>query len=172
MTREFYAEAYRNGHGKTVNFLISKGFPEQLAEETAQAAWARGWERKGQLRDERKAVPWVNSIALNIGRTHIRRASMFLELPELITQASTDVVASVDVARKLKQCPLKERSLLEKRYLKEWDIGELAKEQRCTRRAIRVRLHRARKLLRRLFEGGARDARAVSMDEPAFAGAD
>jgi RNA polymerase sigma factor (sigma-70 family) len=158
MTKEFYEEAYRTGHGKTVNFLISKGFPEQLAEETAQAAWARGWERKSQLRDSRKTVPWVNSIALNIGRTHIRRASMFLELPELVTQAPNDVLASVDVERKLRQCPAKERTLLEKRYLREWDIGELAREAHCTRRAIRVRLHRARKLLRRIFDGCGRQA--------------
>ena len=50
LTREDYALAYKDGYSKTVRFLASTGAPMELAEEVAQAAWARGWERLSQLR--------------------------------------------------------------------------------------------------------------------------
>jgi DNA-directed RNA polymerase specialized sigma24 family protein len=43
------------------------------AEEVAQAAWAKGWERLSQLRNESFVVIWVNTIALNVYRSGLRR---------------------------------------------------------------------------------------------------
>ena len=54
MTRETFGNAYTNGHQQTIHFLLSKGPPEDLALETAQAAWARGWDRRAQIRDTSK----------------------------------------------------------------------------------------------------------------------
>jgi RNA polymerase sigma-70 factor, ECF subfamily len=152
ITAERFAAAYENGRGKTINFLKSRGFTEQMAEEAAQAAWARGWERKAQLRDPRKSIPWVNSIALNLGRTLCRRAARLQELTEVPVPAGSDVLAAVDVRQKLRECPPRERELLEKRYLEERELSELAREEGCTNQAMRIRLYRARQILRRFFE--------------------
>ena len=152
MSAERFAEAYEHGRNKTINLLKSRGFTEQMAEEAAQAAWARGWERRRQLRDPRKSLPWVNSIALNLGRTICRRAARYQELPEMPVAGDGDVIAAVDVRRMLAECPAQERLLLERRYLQECDLRELAAEQGCTACAIRIRLYRARQRLRQLFE--------------------
>ena len=53
MTREEYGKAYQKGYNLTVRFLVSRGLAYDAAQETAQAAWVKGWERIGQLRDQR-----------------------------------------------------------------------------------------------------------------------
>src|ERR1700680_3274425 len=68
MTRNEYGEAYEAGFDRTVRFLLSRGAQRDDAVEAAQAAWARGWERVTQLRDESLVMTWVNAIAFNFLR--------------------------------------------------------------------------------------------------------
>ena len=68
MQREQYAVAFQTGYGVTRRFLISRGAPQDEAEEIAQAAWARGWEYRDQLRDPGLVGFWVNSIARDCNR--------------------------------------------------------------------------------------------------------
>lgn len=151
MTQEQFANAYETGCQRTMGFLLAKGLPESEAAETAQAAWARGWEHREQLRDSDKAVTWVNSIALNLFRTRLRRNGRMQEMPE-IAVAPKSTGTEVDVHRMLHRCKPNERKLLEAHYLEGYDIADLARRHNCTRTAIRVRLVRARRTLREKFE--------------------
>src|ERR1700683_5751674 len=85
MTREEYGAAYKKGYNLTVRFLVSRGLSYDSAQETAQAAWVKGWERLGQLRDQNMVLTWMNSIALNIHRSCMRREPFLQTLPELST---------------------------------------------------------------------------------------
>jgi DNA-directed RNA polymerase specialized sigma24 family protein len=73
MTREQYANAYDQGFPITRKFLVSRGINLQTAEEAAQAAWAKGWERRDTLRNPAMVLSWVNTIALNEFRNWFRR---------------------------------------------------------------------------------------------------
>jgi DNA-directed RNA polymerase specialized sigma24 family protein len=73
MTCEEYGNAYKKGYNLTVRFLVSRGLTYDGAQETAQAAWVKGWERLAQLRDANMVLTWMNSIALNIHRSCVRR---------------------------------------------------------------------------------------------------
>lgn len=148
MTREAFGTAYENGHQRTIHFLLSKGLPEDLAMETAQAAWARGWERRHQIRDVDKTLTWVNSIALNLYRSQLRREPARQELEEFPVPPTPNL-AAIDVDRVLRRCAPRERRLLENYYLRENDIADIAREQHCSQTAVRVRLVRARKRVRR-----------------------
>jgi DNA-directed RNA polymerase specialized sigma24 family protein len=81
MTREQYGQAYQKGFNLTVRFLVSRGLAYDSAQETAQAAWVKGWERLAQLRDPSMVLTWMNSIALNIHRSYIRREPLLQTLP-------------------------------------------------------------------------------------------
>ena len=60
MTKEEYGKAYQRGFNLTVRFLVSRGLSYDAALDTAQAAWAKGWERREQLRDPNlKATPAI-----------------------------------------------------------------------------------------------------------------
>jgi RNA polymerase sigma factor (sigma-70 family) len=145
-----YGVAYENGRRQTVNFLLSKGLREEEANEKAQAAWAKGWERRFQLRDKEKTLSWVNTIAYNLYRSSIRKESLHGPIGEIAVSPDVSLTA-LDLEKMLKQCRENEHEILKLRYLKGYDIKDLAGRYSCTETAVRVRLLRARRSLRAKF---------------------
>jgi RNA polymerase sigma-70 factor (ECF subfamily) len=148
MTREEYGAAYQKGYKLTIRFLVSRGVSPDTAQETAQAAWTRGWERLGQLRDASMVSTWTNSIALNIHRSCIRREPVLQILPELPTPPKVNL-AAIDVRRILKHCKTKDRLVLHRYYIEGYKVQEIAKSQGWTETAVRIRLLRARRSARK-----------------------
>ncbi|MDP8979725.1 MAG: RNA polymerase sigma factor [Acidobacteriota bacterium] len=144
MTREEYGTAYQKGYTLTVRFLVSRGLAYDTAQETAQAAWAKGWERLEQLRDSKMVLTWMNSIALNIHRSYLRREPMLQTLPELSTPPKVNL-AAIDVVRILKCCKTNDRLVLQRHYLEGYKVQEIAKTHGWTETAVRIRLLRARR---------------------------
>ncbi|HLJ18393.1 MAG TPA: sigma factor-like helix-turn-helix DNA-binding protein [Bryobacteraceae bacterium] len=158
ITREEFGAAYTRGFDLTVRFLSSRGLSADAATETAQAAWARGWERNDQLRDSSCAIAWVNSIALNLYRSLLRRGAHLQPLVDRL--GSTEVnLAAIDVSKILTLCKPAERSILEQHHLLGRPLREIAQERGCSETAIRIRILRARRTagerLRRLAESSA-----------------
>ena len=143
MTRDEYGQAYQSGFQLTIRFLISQGIPGDAANEAAQAAWVRGWERIGQLRSSLMVVTWVNSIALNLHRTYLRMP-VFEALRDVVTPPRADV-ASIDLHKILSVCNSEERVLLQKQYLDGLGISEIAHQHGCSVTAARIRILRARR---------------------------
>jgi DNA-directed RNA polymerase specialized sigma24 family protein len=162
MTPELYGESYRAGFEGTIRFLRSRGAPSRdSAEEAAQAAWARGWERRHQLRDDHLVVSWVNMIALNVFRGGLRRcgpdASNHEELPELAGPGEANL-AAIDAAKVLQLCRPRERALFEQQ-MNGLTTEEIARDQGVTRTAIRIRFLRARRDARSRMEQRAMELR-------------
>ncbi len=143
MTAEYYSQAYANGFERTVRFLRSRGVRGETARETAQAAWVRGWERIGQLRDESIVLTWVNAIAFNIYRAALRKARELALTPDLPDKKEFNL-AAIDVDRILSQSCPRDRSLFEC-YLRGATTREIADAHGVTQTAIRLRLLRARR---------------------------
>jgi DNA-directed RNA polymerase specialized sigma24 family protein len=143
MTRSDYGIAYERGYNLTVGFLISRGLYGDAAEETAQAAWARGWERREQLRNDDMVLTWVNSIALNLYRS-AKRKPLLQVLPELTAPPRVNL-AGIDADRVLKFCRAADRLVLRQRYLEDCQIKDIAQQQGWTETAVRIRLVRARR---------------------------
>ena len=162
MTTEDYGNAYQKGFNLTVRFLISKGLPYDSARETAQAAWTKGWERLGQLRNPTMIFTWMNSIALNIHRSYIRKEPLLQTLPELSTSPQVNL-AAIDVRRILKCCKRSERQVLQWHYLEGWKVQEIAKQQGWTETAVRIRLLRARRSVGKRLERKSADSPARAM---------
>jgi RNA polymerase sigma-70 factor (ECF subfamily) len=145
-----YGLAYENGRRQTINFLLSMGLREDEAREKAQAAWAKGWERRFQLKDKKKALSWINTIALNLYRSCIRKDSLHVPINELPIppQASN---SAIDLERMLNRCRESEQEVLALRYLQGYNIRDLADRYGCSETAIRVKLLRARRSLKAKF---------------------
>ena len=144
MTREEYGSAYQKGYTLTVRFLVSRGLSYDSAQETAQAAWAKGWERLAQLRDSSMVLTWMNSIALNIHRSYVRREPLLQTLPELSTPPKVNL-AAIDVRRILTCCKTNDKLVLQRHYLEGYKVQEIASSQGWTETAVRIRLLRARR---------------------------
>lgn len=150
--REAYGNAYRDGYDLTKRFLLSRGVPSESAEEAAQAAWVRGWERRDNLRNPDRVVTWINSIALNLFRNRLRKEKLHDELKEVPDAAEVKSPSiSVDVSRELARCKPSDRKLLRQRYVEGYTSTELAELWDCKPVAIRVRLLRARRKLAKVW---------------------
>jgi DNA-directed RNA polymerase specialized sigma24 family protein len=162
-----YGQAYQQGFGSTVRFLLSRGVPRDSAREAAQAAWVKGWERLHQLRDESTVGAWVNMIALNAYRGVVRKESNNTTLIES-TGPTGISIAAIDMSRILGECRARDRNLLEE-CLRGATTQEIAKKLGVTDTTIRIRLLRARRAARLRIEERAVRLRAR---QPAFAARD
>jgi RNA polymerase sigma factor (sigma-70 family) len=145
MTGEEYGKAYKRGFDLTVRFLLSRGAWRDLADEAAQTAWVKGWERLDQLRNEGLVVTWVNSIALNVYRSLVRREPFKLAQDRPYEKTAAINLAAIDVARILEFCRPCDQSLLRQQYVEGLTTSEIAQEYGVTETAIRLRLLRARR---------------------------
>lgn len=119
-----------------------------MAEELAQAAWAKGWECRSKLRDREKVVPWVNTIALNLFRSQFRRREFTTQAPDVPIAPQTSPSA-IDAQRVLERCSPAERVLLQKHYRVGFTGTEIAQQMNCSAVTIRVRLLRLRRRIRK-----------------------
>jgi RNA polymerase sigma factor (sigma-70 family) len=145
MQRNDYAQAFETGYVATRRFLLARGAPVEEAEEIAQAAWARGWEYRDQLRDASLVSYWVNSIARNLFRARFR-APIQTEIEENNAAYTLDVDA-IEILRLLDRCSKRDRALLEQ-SLEGYSAEEIARSEGITPTGIRVRLLRIRTALR------------------------
>jgi DNA-directed RNA polymerase specialized sigma24 family protein len=150
MTRSEYGCAYEEGFCLTVNLLVSRGVPVYEAEETAQAAWTRGWERIDQLRDAQFVRTWVNSIALNLHRRTAQLDSRKRPLEDLSGHSDVDV-AAIDLTTLLRSCCSSDQALL-LHQLHGLSTREMAQAVGTTEIAVRVRLARAKRSVRSIAE--------------------
>src|SRR3954471_11346833 len=144
MTNEHYGKAYQKGFDRTVRFLVSRGLSYDAALDTAQAAWAKGWERREQLRDPNLVLTWTNSIALNIHRTYLRREPQTQTLPELAAPPRLNV-AAIDAKRILNSCKPNDKIVLHSHYIEGFKVQEIAEQNGWTETAVRIRLLRGRR---------------------------
>jgi RNA polymerase sigma-70 factor (ECF subfamily) len=144
MTREEYGHAYERGFEQTTRLLCSKGVPFDSAHDAAQAAWAKGWEYIEQLRDPGLVTTWVNSIALNVYRSSLRRKTQFLTIWDIPVTPQVNL-AAIDLARLIEICRPKDRGLLTQYFVYGLDSTEIAQRIGCTATAVRLRLMRARR---------------------------
>jgi RNA polymerase sigma factor (sigma-70 family) len=143
-----YAQAFETGFAATRRFLQLRGAPLEEAEEIAQAAWARGWEHRDQLRDPGLVGYWVNSIARNLYRARFRvPVAVPLDATHDRAEASIDV-NSIELNGLLRHCNHRDRALVEK-SLEGYSAEEIARDAGITPTGIRVRLLRVRQALRR-----------------------
>jgi DNA-directed RNA polymerase specialized sigma24 family protein len=153
LTADEFGQAYESGFSRTVRFLIARGAQRDTAMEAAQAGWARGWEYLAQLRDERLLLTWINSIAINVYRRRRQKELPLAPLTEIPAPASVNL-AKIDARRALQLCRPGERVLLEQ-YMQGFTAEDIASTEGVSHTAIRLRLLRARRAVRRNLQDRA-----------------
>jgi len=146
MDRAQFAEAFETGVPVTRRFLLSRGARADEADEIAQAAWARGWEHRMQLRDPSLIGYWVNSIARNLFRARFRtiQPTPIDGIEPFYVLALED---DLDLKKMLDRVGPRDRSLLEK-SLHGYSAEEIASTEGISSTGIRVRLLRIRQNIR------------------------
>jgi RNA polymerase sigma-70 factor (ECF subfamily) len=149
-----FSSAYENAFRLTRGLLLSRGIGSTLADELAQAAWARAWERRCQLRQPDRLIAWVSSIALNLLRNEMKRHNNILPLTEFRSSTAaapgewTDAISKIDAERAIGALSQADRQMLVSSVIGGLTSRENAACSRLSPGAVRVRLHRAKRMLR------------------------
>ena len=149
-----FERAYEAGMPLTRRLLMARGCTPDTAEEYSQAAWTRGWERRGQLRNEGAVQHWVNSIALNFLRTDARtrhRREDYEKAPEP-TVPPEPVAAKPDAELALRTVGTRYGRMLYLHEVEGFTCQEIAERTGSKAVTIRVGLHRARARARKALE--------------------
>lgn len=113
-------------------------------------AIAKGWEKRGTLRDERLFTTWMTRIlireCINIQRKQ-RRMTPVDTLPE---QAAGEMEIS-GLEEAIDRLPQRQRTMVVLHYIEGYDVREIAAMMTTTKSAVCAGLSRARKRLRSLI---------------------
>ena len=151
MNQQEFTSAYTANYNLTRRFLISRGIGDSRAEELAQGAWSKAWERRDQLREFQCIAAWVNSIALNLLRGDFRRSAPQVALEDRDEPVHTTIEQHLDAETVLASLGDQERRLYLLHVVAGLTSQEIASQSKLSAVAIRVRLHRAKVELRKRF---------------------
>ena len=145
-----FQNAYSTGFPRTVRFIRSKGINPSDAEEIAQSAWAKGWERRRQLKCVDSLSSWINSIAFNVLRNFARKRKRVTEFLSCHDQGEAPMAVPdrLDLRRITSHCSPLDRRLLWFRYVEGRSSAEAGRMLGLSAVAARIRLMRARNRLR------------------------
>lgn len=152
MTHTDFENAYTDNFSLTRRFLLSRGMGAPRADELAQAAWSKAWERRSQLRELSSIAAWVNTIALNLLRGEARKAVPQVEIEERDEPVRSSIESRVDAEKALESLSEEDRRLMLLHVVAGLTSKEIATQSNLSPVAIRVRLHRAKVQLRKRFK--------------------
>ena len=148
------------GHREFLAFLERRVESRAAAEDILQSAFARGLERGAGVDDE-KVVPWFYRVLRNSVIDHYRRRSTSARAMEAWGREFTDSQEPDAVLRQeICQCVSGLLATLKPEYrdallvvdLEDGKLSDLAQQSGITAENAAVRIHRARKALRRKVE--------------------
>lgn len=148
------------GHRKFLAFLERRVESRAVAEDILQSAFARGMERGAGVQDE-KVVAWFYRVLRNSLIDHYRHRSSTARAMEAWGQDfAISQQPNAELRQEICQCVSGLLATLKPEYqdalrivdLEEGDLNELAQQSGITPENAAVRVHRARKALRRQVE--------------------
>lgn len=148
-------------HRRFLDFLERRVGSRAIAEELLQAAYVKGLERGGEIRDGETVVAWFYRLLRNALVDHWRhRGAERRALARAAVEAADDVVSPPELEQAICQCvhglipTLKDgyREILARVEMDGQGLGEVAAELGLTVNNATVRLHRARRALRRRLQ--------------------
>jgi RNA polymerase sigma-70 factor, ECF subfamily len=133
------------------------------AEDAAQEAVIRAWKARDSCRDARTATGWLRAIAANearrVGAQRARRGHLEpldgCDVVDPRVSPTDERLDYVAVAQLLSVLPVRDRHLMQLRYLAGLSQTEIARSLDIPEGTVKTRLHRTRGLLRTLLTNEA-----------------
>lgn len=162
--RSAYAAVIRHYQQPLFGFLGRMGLTQAQAEDMAQEAFLRAWQKLGEFDPKRAAFStWLFTLARNLTLNELARASTRQELTlgdDLPDAADTQPQPLDDLLTREREAhlrtallnlPLGDRSILALAYVEELDMAAIGRIEGCSTGAVKTRLHRIREKLRQLL---------------------
>ena len=121
------------------------------AEDAAQEALARWWERSSRGQTIEVPEAWMTTVAYNLARSRFRRVRAERRASERLNprEAPEPAADVLDLRRALARLPKREREAVVLHYYLDMPLAEVAAVQRVAEGTVKTSLHRARTTLAR-----------------------
>jgi RNA polymerase sigma-70 factor, ECF subfamily len=143
-------DAYAATHARLWRAVLAFSGSREITDDAVAEAFAQVLRRGDEVRD---VEAWVWRSAFAIARGELARRSSAVSGSVEEGQAMPE--PAVDLIRALRSLPTADRELLVLVHIGGWAPSELAEITGTPAATVRVRLHRANKRARAVFEGGA-----------------
>jgi len=145
LSAEEFDISYQQRFASTVRYLSFRGLHSDAANEWAQAAWSRAWERRHQLRTDADLPKWVNSIAINMYRNALQSTRNTVQLWDAEIRVSEFGFDKGILANELLNLTAAvDRKLLHQRFYMGHSDAEIARDYGISELAVRLRFYRAK----------------------------
>jgi RNA polymerase sigma-70 factor (ECF subfamily) len=154
---EAFAVLVRRYQGPIFRLMLRFTSDEHDADEMAQEAFVRAFERLASYDRKRRFFTWLYTLALNMARDHARknaRIPVNSLNPEGIAGSRDDPLASLEAARTveaLRDLPPKYAEALALRYIEDMPLGAVAETLGLSMSGAKMRVHRALRLMRERY---------------------
>jgi RNA polymerase sigma factor (sigma-70 family) len=143
-------EALLDRHVARVRMLVGRMLRPEDAEDVVQEALLQAFLGLERLRDPERFGSWLYGITLNLARMRLRqRDPLPLDVDALAVSAANGEAAFEAVREALEVLPPREREAVVLHYVEGLSTREVASLLGARPGTVRVRLHRARRRLRR-----------------------
>lgn len=147
-----------------VNYLARLTGSREEAEDVAQDAFVRVYERAARYDEQGKFAPWLFRIATNLVRSERRRLRTWRQLAFRLIHPDSDVTRPADSAligeemrrqvdRALAQLPVAYRAAVVLRDIEGWSYEEIAAAIGCAEGTVKSKINRGREELRKRLTG-------------------
>jgi RNA polymerase sigma-70 factor (ECF subfamily) len=154
-SREAISRLYET-HARAVHTYALRRSNHEVADEVTARVFLIAWRRRQDV--PAQALPWLYGVARRVLAEERRGAMRRRALGERLRGSAVEpnhelALADRGLAHALQRLSEPDREVLLLCYWEELDAAALACAMGCSRAALAVRLHRARRRLRRALEG-------------------
>jgi RNA polymerase sigma-70 factor (ECF subfamily) len=177
---EAFAQLVRTHQNAVFAIASAITLDSDSAEDLTQICFLEAFRRLGELRDGQRFTPWLHAIARNRARDWLRQQSRVRalsgdpsepgsrwsqELPEDPQVAALATERNEAVKRTVYSLPREYREVVLLRYVGELNHAEIAEALGISVPAVKMRWHRARKILEQRLEEWAPEGLQRARDE-------
>jgi len=146
MDQETFTKEYNTGFIITWKLFLRKGIPN--AQDWAQAAWTRAWEKRDQWRGDSTFRSWVITIGVNLYRMSLRNTGAKYNQVDMIDQSDcwkfvNDVDNRLNTLSLTSQLPKSDQTILEHYFITGHTAKEVSELVGMNELGVKSRIHRA-----------------------------
>lgn len=153
-----YADLYKRDFNTVYKLCLAHFRRPDFALDITQDAFVQAYIKFSQLRDQTKFLPWVSTIAMNLGRTAIvNERERYNELPKFegsemaweafYTDDAEEIMGANNIRRWILTLPWEDQEILLLKYYYSMSDAEIAEVMEKPIGTVKIRLHRCKHLL-------------------------
>ncbi|MFB6719045.1 RNA polymerase sigma factor [Kribbella sp. NPDC056345] len=154
-----FEDLFTAHHERVLGYVLRRTGNAGDVDDVVAETFLTAWRRLGDVPED-AALPWLYAVARRVLANHRRREKTRVALVERLrvaplTGTQTDPEGAAITAAAWRELPERDREVLALIAWEGLDADQVAVVLGCSRNAVRIRVHRAKRRFEKLLKGGA-----------------